>query len=604
MPGIFGLITRRPPRVAGAELDRMMAAVRHDPTYTQGTYIDEALGLYVCWTARSGSFAAKMPQWNERRDKCLVFAGEEYRDPKDVRGLKERGHEFDPGGAGYLIHLAEDDARFPAGLNGRFHGIFTDSQRGRGILFNDRYGLQRLYYFESADTFYFAAEAKAILSVRPELRRLDWRSVGEFVSCGCVLENRTLFEGIKVLPVASVWRFENGTVTSRQTYFHAAEWEHQAVLEAEAYYRELREVFSRILPRYFNGLERIGMSVTGGLDTRMILAWHSPEPGAMPCYSFGSMFRDTQDVLIGRKVAKACGQSHEVILVAREFLARFPEYASRTVYLTDGCADVSHAADLYVNERAAQIAPVRMTGNYGGEVLRRVRAFKPTSPVSGLFAPEIEAHISAAATTYAKIASVHPLTFMAFRQAPWHHHGLLSLEQTQVALRSPFLDNEFVRTVFRAPNSASTNDISLRLIADGNKTLAGIPTDRGVAIGPNGLLRAIIRQAIKFTVKAEYAYDYGMPQWVARIDHSLAALHLEKLFLGRHKFYHYRVWYRDALAPYVLETLLDPRTLRRPFFQHAGIQDIVHKHVRGERNYTNEIHKLLSLEFLSRSLLD
>jgi len=38
----------------------------------------------------------------------------------------------------------------------------------------------------------------------------------------------------------------------------------------------------------------------------------------------------------------------------------------------------------------------------------------------------------------------------------------------------------------------------------------------------------------EFTVKSEYAYDYGMPQWLARIDHILAPLHLEELFLGRH----------------------------------------------------------------------
>ena len=37
------------------------------------------------------------------------------------------------------------------------------------MLFNDRYGMQRIYYHQSKDAFYFAAEAKAILAVRPEL---------------------------------------------------------------------------------------------------------------------------------------------------------------------------------------------------------------------------------------------------------------------------------------------------------------------------------------------------------------------------------------------------------------------------------------------------
>ena len=119
------------------------------------------------------------------------------------------------------------------------------------------------------------------------------------------------------------------------------------------------------------------MSLTGGMDTRMIMAWHKAVPGSLPCYTFGGMFRDCQDVVVARQVARACRQPHEVVGVGDEFLRRFSEYAERTVYLTDGCADVTRAPDLYVNEKAREIAPVRMTGNYGGEVLRRVRAFKP-----------------------------------------------------------------------------------------------------------------------------------------------------------------------------------------------------------------------------------
>ena len=55
----------------------------------------------------------------------------------------------------------------------------------------------------------------------------------------------------------------------------------------------------------------------------------------------------------------------------------------------------------------------------------------------------------------------------------------------------------------------------------------------------------------------------GMPQWVAKADHLMAPLHLEKLFLGRHKFHHFRIWYRDKLGNYLKEVLLDPRSRSR-----------------------------------------
>jgi asparagine synthase (glutamine-hydrolysing) len=604
MPGIVGLITAMPRAQAEVELLRMVETLRHESFYEAGTWINESLGLYVGWLARKNSFSDGMPLLNERGDKVLVFSGEEFPGPGIDRRLQQKGHVLGDKPASYLVHLYEDEPSFPACLNGRFHGLLADETRGTATLFNDRYGMHRIYYHESPQAFYFAAEAKAILKVRPELRSLDAGSLGEFVAYSCVLENRTLFNGISVLPPGSAWVFQRGSV-SRKSYFEPGEWEGQAPLESESYYQELRTVFSTHLPRYFNGRERIGVSLTGGLDTRMVMAWDKSGPGARPCYSFGGVFRESQDVAIARRVAKARQQPHQVITVGDEFLSRFPRYAERTVYLTDGCADVSRSADLYVNERAREIAPVRMTGNYGGEVLRRVRAFKPVPPTAGLFSGDFLPHVRAASKTYSRVIEGHPLSFAVFKQAPWHHYGLLALEQTQISTRSPFLDNDFVRTVFRAPDSAcANNDVCLRLIADGNAKLSRMRTDRGLLRDQGRLPAALLGGFLEFTFKAEYAYDYGMPQWVAKIDHAFSPLHLDRLFLGRHKFYHFRVWYRDVLSDYVREMLLDPRTLSRPYLEPKRLEPMVQGHLRGDRNYTSDIHKVLSLELLHRLFLD
>jgi asparagine synthase (glutamine-hydrolysing) len=584
---------------AEQQLTQMVESLHHDASYETGRWIDESLGLYVGWVERKDSFSSGMPLRNERGNRVLVFSGEEFPEPGTGRRLAENGHILETDGPSYLVHLSEDDPAFPAGLNGRFHGLLADQTNGRAMLFVDRYGLHRIYYHESTEAFYFAAEAKALLAVRPELRRADDRGLGEFVACGCVLENRTLFEKIHVLPPAAAWFFRNGSLERKSAYFQPREWEDQATLQSEPYYQTLREVFSRNLPRYFNGHQGIGFSVTGGLDTRMIMAWHKVLPKSVPCYTFGGMFRDCRDVTLGRQAAQLYGQSHEVISVGNQFLSKFPQYAERSVYLTDGCIDVSHSADLYVNERSREIATVRMTGNYGGEVLRQVRAFKPVEPCAGLFGPEFLSQVRRAKQTYATLLQGHPLSFAVFRQAPWHHYGLLALERTQISLRSPFLDNDFVKTVFRAPQSTFTNnEVSLRLIADGNATLRRLQTDRGLGGS------AASQRFQEFTFKAEYAYDYGMPQPLARIDHLFSPLHLERLFLGRHKFYHFRVWYRDALAQYVREMLLDQRTLSRPYLQRNGLEAIVRGHLKGHRNHTLAIHKTLTLELIHRLFLD
>jgi len=605
MPGIVGLITKKPRQWAEPQLLQMVEAQRHESFYMTGTWVDESLGVYAGWTALKNSFSDGMPLCNERGDVSLIFSGEDYSEPGTARLLKEHGHSLGLKRSSYLVHLYEDDPTFPMRLNGIFHGLLTDRARGTAMLFNDRYGMHPIYYQESKEAFYFAAEAKAILAVCPELRTADPKGLGEFVACGCVLEDRTIFKGILALPAASAWLFRDSSIEQKSTYFQPSEWEDQAPLEPEPYYRELRNAFSRNLSRYFNGQERVGMTLTGGLDTRVIVALHKPSPGSLPCYTFGGAFRDCQDVQVARRVARICGQSHEVITVGDEFLSRFSHYAERCVYLTEGRVDVSRSSDLYASEKAREIAPVKVVGTYGSEIVRHAVMFKPRTPMPELYRPEFLAYVGQAGNTYAELLRAHPVTFAAFRQSPWYHCGILGLEKSQLSVRSPYLDNDFVRTAFRAPRSNGLNDdVRFRLVSDGNPDLARIRTDRGIGGSSGRLYEAVSRSLLDFTLKAEYACDYGMPQWLARIDHFFSPFHLERLFLGRHKLLHFRVWYRDSLSEYVREMLLDPLTLSRPYIERKGLEAVVRGHLKGDRNHTTEIHTLLTLELLHRLFLD
>jgi asparagine synthase (glutamine-hydrolysing) len=146
--------------------------------------------------------------------------------------------------------------------------------------------------------------------------------------------------------------------------------------------------------------------------------------------------------------------------------------------------------------------------------------------------------------------------------------------------------------------------VCLRLIGDGKRALRDVPTDRGLA-GSRGRLAAVLARWLReLSFKAEYACDYGMPQWLAPLDRLMSPLRPERLVLGRHKFTHFRIWYRDGLAPYVKDMLLDPRTLSRPYLHPRTVETIVRRHLRGDRNYTSEIHKVLTLELIHRLLLD
>jgi asparagine synthase (glutamine-hydrolysing) len=516
-------------------------------------------------------------------------------------GLSTEGSNYD-----WLVLAYEKQGlKFLEALNGWFSGALIDLRQQRVVLFNDRFGLQRIYYHQSDTDFYFASQAKALLRVLPGLRQLDMAGFAELVTCGCPLQNRTIFKGISLLPGGSSWIFQPKAPLRKEQYFKPETWENQQPLEQEEYYNNLRATFTRVLPRCFRGERKVGMSLTGGLDGRMIMAWAEKAPGALPCYTFGGSYRDCFDVRLARKVAQICRQPHQVIPVNGDFLAQFPTFAEQAIRVSDGAMDLTGSVELYVNKHARQIAPVRLTGNYGSEIIRGSVAFKPSPLNASVYSAEFLRFSQEAAATYAAEARCHPVSFIAFKQVPWFHYARLSIEQSLVTPRSPYLDNDLVSLMYRAPVEQVVNkEPSLRLIAEGNAELGRIPTDRGLRHGPVPVITRLHNLWQEFTVRTEYAYDYGMPQSLARIDRVFAPLHFERLFLGRHKFYHFRIWYRDKLSGYLKDVLLDGRSLARSHVRGKALEGLVNRHVTGRANHTLELHQLLSLELIHRQLLE
>jgi asparagine synthase (glutamine-hydrolysing) len=605
MPGIVGIISQRPSAQYNALVKSMAKCLIHEPFYTEGVYINQEVGLWSGWACHKDAFGDCLPIWNEKRDICLLFSGEDFADQIDIAALRMRGHEFGSDDASYLVHLYEEmGCAFLEKLNGWFSGALLDLRAQKIVLFNDRYGVNRLYYHEDASGFYFASEAKSLLKVLPGTRQLNMRSLGEVLCSEAVLQNRSLFSGISLLPPGSAWVFSSGEPVKKKTYFKQETWEDQSELRESEFYEKLEETWRRVLPKYFLGKQSIGLSLTGGVDSRMILAWAPRLPGTLPCYTWGGKYRDCADVKIARRTAKVCRQPHNTILVGAEFLSQFHDLAERAVYISDGTMDVTGSIDMYVQRLARQIAPVRLSGVCGGEILRRLVMFGPGPPQQGLFDPELERSFRDAAATYAGELQGHRLSFASFKQAPWYMASKFTVERSQVTYRTPYFDNDLVALAYQTPEKLLNNESALRLISNGNPALGKIGTDRGLAFRSVPGVNRALHWYQEFTFKAEYAYDYRMPQWLARVDHAFAPLHLERLFLGRHKFHHFRVWYRDELSRWLKEILLDSDARSRPYLRANSLEKILKAHTSGQRNYAFEIHKILTLEFIQRKLIE
>lgn len=606
MPGLAGIITKSDFEMEKGRLQQMVDCMVHESFYNSGSYINEQMGVYCGWVCQKGSFSDCMPVFNEKKDVVLLFSGENFVDRDVVERLKESGHEFEDCNATYLVHLYEqDEDAFLGVLNGWFAGILIDLRKEKTFIFNDRFGMGRIYYHEAGEGFFFGSEAKAILEVKPELREINKKSLGEFFMYGCSLQNRSFFKEISILPGGSAWVFEKGYGIKRTQYFRPSEWEGQGIMDKEIFYGGLKERFRGIIPRYFNSKQTIGLSLTGGLDTRMILAFFDKLGGNLPCYTFGGMYRDCYDVLVGRKVAAFCHQPYHVLRLGSEFLTNFSKYAEKTIYVTDGCLDICGSHEVYLNSLAREIAPIRMTGNYGSEVLRSVSQFKPTNGNNNILHPDFKKYIESGGMALNEIKNGDKVSFAVFLEIPWLLYGRLLAAQSQLTIRTPYMDNEIVELMYRAPdNVRNSKEVSLRLIGDGNPALGRIMTDRGVGGSSNFLISKITRAYLQLLFKAEYHYILDPPHWLMQFDYMSKLFHLERFFLGRHKIENYRLWFRNELAEYVREVLLDKRTGERFYINTGCLEEIVNGHLKGRYNYGNEINKIMTAELTFRLLID
>ena len=137
------------------------------------------------------------------------------------------------------------------------------------------------------------------------------------------------------------------------------------------------------------------MSLTGGLDTRSILACDESMVRGIPCYTFASMYNKSLDSKVAKEVAAAISSEHESLILDNRFLDNYSEHVEKSIYITDGVADVCKADEIYMNKLARQIAPIRITGKFGSQVIRHLSVFRERAANLNLIPLDFQQYIDA-----------------------------------------------------------------------------------------------------------------------------------------------------------------------------------------------------------------
>lgn len=274
MPGVWGLAGEGPAAEMASLFAAMGERLKHHDFYATECHRGEGEGILLGRMSLGHVNRELQPAFNEDHTLLGMMDGEVYDAGEHRRRLAAAGHRFQgEGQAELLLHGYELEGRdFFRRLDGSFTAAIWDAPRRRLILAGDRFGMRPLYYARRPGRLLFAPEIKSLLA-DPELSRApSLRGVAQFFTFGHLLGQDTLLESVTLLPAAGwlTYDLEDDRLTVDR-YWHIGLGLNAPPTTSEAL-DGFDSAFRRAVDRRVADTDGLGLSLSGGLDSRTILA--------------------------------------------------------------------------------------------------------------------------------------------------------------------------------------------------------------------------------------------------------------------------------------------------------------------------------------------
>ncbi|MHC1756373.1 MAG: asparagine synthase-related protein [Methanosarcina sp.] len=190
-------------------------------------------------------------------------------------------------------------------LNGYFIAAIHDSDEEKLTILNDRYGLIKLFYYHDYSSFYFSPKVKNLLFLNTD-KLLQKDSMIDYFTIGYLPGDKTFFREIQQLPAGSILEYSKNelTITKYWNYEYSYNYD---LRSKDELIDELGFLWQKAVEKRINKSEKILIPLSGGLDSRAILA------AALKCTSKDNIITFTFgmpgsfDFEIGKLVARVAG---------------------------------------------------------------------------------------------------------------------------------------------------------------------------------------------------------------------------------------------------------------------------------------------------------
>ena len=382
MPGIFGIVhPESSPELLQRSMQSMVAPLLHFPWYqwTESRRTGAAIGLVRLGTL-TGSPQCAVSEDNRY---VLAFEGELFNAhelQKELGVPAPRDGEASPHATIALHALRRRGAAALERFNGLFQLALWDAGRKELLVSGDRGGQRPIYLVQQGNKLAFAPEVKALLTLPWVSRAVDYAGVLGFLRHGFCLGQRTFFHAVKVLPPGAFAVFRQGRLQV-QRYWKMDFPPNPSHNEKEASQRFI-ETWRDIMHTQTEGEHRHGLPLSGGVDSRLILAAMAADKREVLTFTIGNP--GCKDAEIAKRVAETAGYANLFSPIVAGEAATSLE---RAVYLTDGMFNCFHANVQRLLPGLAETASVvydgitPLDGLYGPEDLFWRQFVLPTKPL-------------------------------------------------------------------------------------------------------------------------------------------------------------------------------------------------------------------------------
>jgi asparagine synthase (glutamine-hydrolysing) len=610
MSGIFGVfdtLKRSVRNSASAITDRLCQA----PTQQAQVYCSpadsEALGRISIGVYN----AAPQPVWNDGGTVAIVFAGRLIRDDANTHQSDEQ----------WILECYQRyGIATPASLRGVFSLAIYDSIERRVLVAADRLGLYPIYYAHPAGRFMFAPTQNALLCDQLVSASLDYAGMAQYMRFQQLVGDTTFFAAITYLRGGHqvVYDIDSDTVQEVVYWRFDPDSQIRSDLSFEDAADETARLLIQSVRRSTEGAQRLGVFLSGGLDSRLIVAALGQLGQRPTALTYG--LSTSRDAYYAKQVAECADLAHHTSF--QENGRWVEEYWRKHLYLTDGSHTWIHMHGIYALDLAHQLMDVNLSGFLGdnlvgGEALREHRFTEKNDELSyaakmyewlttvenwpGM--TEWEEQLLYAPGTYAQ---VNGLAFESLRKALQpdlayreplrtdlfevltvdmrHYSHYMGFKRSAVEMALPFVDPDLMEFVLTLPvDYRKKRRLSRAVLRRLSTPLAQIPYDKDEHLPTDN---SLLRMSHSFVNRARRR----LVQLLGVQSPQRHTLHSD-----------YEAWLRTDLRAWGESILFDQRTLERGIFDPEGIRWLWERHLSGTELWTiGKLAPIMSYELMLR----